>query len=1029
MMRLIVAGLLVIVFAAGAHAQGGVVKRALAVDPETQAQRIDNGGLETLDEDGFLGWRPWELGYEVDREVRRSGNFSARCHNATADEHRGMTYVVELNQTTPAPIMAEAWSRAEEVTGGLDGNYSLYLDLEYMDGTPLWGQIAPFRPGTHDWERRTVTVLPSKPVRSVSVHGIFRARTGTAWFDDFKLWELALPGGVQQFDAVPVTPGDTDAEAHRWPGAYLPVALYLRDVGAGSDFIQPAFTVTAADDGAPMLEGRVEDLELVLTATFRDLGDALRIDGHIRDLSGRDRAVSVYCGVSLDAVGWTWHHDQRTTREIEAEGRYQDWVSVGAGANRQASRFPLACVSGPEEAVAIGAPLDVPRLYRFAYEAEARELYGVVDLGLAPDTLNFPSQATFSFLLYRSDPAWGYRAALQRYYDLLPDCFTKRNDREGIWMPFVDIATVEGFEDFGFQFQEGAPNVAFDEEHGIYSFVYVEPMSHWLAMPADMERSNERALAFMRELAEGGNRQAQATRSSALENAEGDWYGGITKAPWCDGALYYLNPSPAVMGEDEEAVTKFHLDAGHIARFAENPAGARAGWRNWEQGYALAPGEGRDGSAAAKVSRTEGGPGAGASQSVLLRQTEPTPLVARVWTRSENVTGEASGNYSLYIDLKHTDGTDRWGLVVRGRTGTNDWTLLEQTIVPEKPVQSAAFHLLLRAPHTGTAWFDDAFLGEVGSDENLLRNADFEPADAPSDVVPFLDGTYIDSFEMAASTLNYRREHFAHTATPLVFDSEGRVAQMQVFNTVEFARELALRMWAEGRMMFANSTPYRFAWGAPWLDVMGTETNWAPGTTFTQERGWTGGGVYRPDGDSIMNLRRAVCHQRPYLLLLNTVFQDFRPEWVELYMKRCAFYAVFPSMFSHDASSDVYWTRPNLYNRDRPLFKKYIPVISALNAAGWEPITHARSDNPQVYVERYGKPGGPLYLTLFNDSGEEQTAAVTVEATALGLAADLRQVGEEFTGGVFELEPAAEGARLMRVTIAPEDVLVLRLGE
>ena len=300
---------------------------------------------------------------------------------------------------------------------------------------------------------------------------------------------------------------------------------------------------------------------------------------------------------------------------------------------------------------------------------------------------------------------------------------------------------------------------------------------------------------------------------------------------------------------------------------------------------------------------------------------------------------------------------------------------------------------------------------------NLLRNADFEPPDAPPDVVPFLDGTYIDSFEMAASTLNYRREHFAHTEIPLVFDSEGRVAQLQVFNTVEFARELALRMWAEGRMMFANSTPYRFAWGAPWLDVMGTETNWASG------------GRYRPNDDGTMNLRRAVCHQRPYLLLLNTVFDDFRPEWVELYMKRCAFYAVFPSMFSHDASSDVYWTRPYLYNRDRHLFKKYIPVISALNAAGWEPITHARSDNPQVYVERYGKPGGPLYLTLFNDSAEAQAATVTLEAAALGVVAESRQVSEELTGGAHELVAGPEGTRLMGVTVAPEDVIVLRLGE
>jgi hypothetical protein len=32
-------------------------------------------------------------------------------------------------------------------------------------------------------------------------------------------------------------------------------------------------------------------------------------------------------------------------------------------------------------------------------------------------------------------------------------------------MPFTDIARVPAFEDFGFAFQEGAPNVPFDDAH------------------------------------------------------------------------------------------------------------------------------------------------------------------------------------------------------------------------------------------------------------------------------------------------------------------------------------------------------------------------------------------------------------------------------------------------------------------------------------------------------------------------------------------------------------------------------------
>ena len=78
---------------------------------------------------------------------------------------RGASQTVVLNQTRPEPIVAVAWSKAEGVTGSPDTDYSLYLDLVYADGTPLWGQIAPFATGTHDWQRRQVVVLPEKPVR------------------------------------------------------------------------------------------------------------------------------------------------------------------------------------------------------------------------------------------------------------------------------------------------------------------------------------------------------------------------------------------------------------------------------------------------------------------------------------------------------------------------------------------------------------------------------------------------------------------------------------------------------------------------------------------------------------------------------------------------------------------------------------------------------------------------------------------------------------------------------------------------
>jgi len=236
---------------------------------------------------------------------------------------------------------------------------------------------------------------------------------------------------------------------------------------------------------------------------------------------------------------------------------------------------------------------------------------------------------------------------------------------------------------------------------------------------------------------------------------------------------------------------------------------------------------------------------------------------------------------------------------------------------------------------------------------------------------------------------------------------------MEVFYTIEFAREAARRMWKQGKMTFANAMPYDFPWAAAWLDVMGTESDWGPG------------GAYTPNPDSLMNYRRALCCQRPYLLLLNTAYDRFKPEWVERYMKRCAAYGFFPSMFSHNAADDRYWERPDLYNRDRPLFKKYIPVIEALGAAGWEPITYVRSGNPRVFIERFGRPGGPLYLTVFNGSDQPQQARISIDLSRLKPRASAFSL-EEILSGERLAAAVGGGTAVLQVQIGPEDLRIFK---
>ncbi len=118
---------------------------------------------------------------------------------------------------------------------------------------------------------------------------------------------------------------------------------------------------------------------------------------------------------------------------------------------------------------------------------------------------------------------------------------------------------------------------------------------------------------------------------------------------------------------------------------------------------------------------------------------------------------------------------------------------------------------------------------------------------------------------------------------------------------------------------------------------------------------------------------------------MNTRFEEFSHELTERYMKRSLAYGMFPGFFSHNASQGHYFTRPELYERDRALFKKYVPLCKLVAEAGWEPITLAHSSDNHLYVERFGN----RFLTVFNDSTERRAVTITLELKAPGAAREL----------------------------------------
>lgn len=148
-------------------------------------------------------------------------------------------------------------------------------------------------------------------------------------------------------------------------------------------------------------------------------------------------------------------------------------------------------------------------------------------------------------------------------------------------------------------------------------------------------------------------------------------------------------------------------------------------WAEWGDGFEFVAENPRSGETCIRVTNEPGERGGGAGQSLTINQQEPAPLMIAGWSRSDGVDeGEPGFQYSIYVDLRYTDGESLYMQIAPFERGTSDWHYSETIVEPEKPVASARYYVFLR-DIGGTAWFDDIFFGEPGG-ENLLRLPGFE---------------------------------------------------------------------------------------------------------------------------------------------------------------------------------------------------------------------------------------------------------------------------------------------------------------
>ena len=255
-------------------------------------------------------------------------------------------------------------------------------------------------------------------------------------------------------------------------------------------------------------------------------------------------------------------------------------------------------------------------------------------------------------------------------------------------------------------------------------------------------------------------------------------------------------------------------------------------------------------------------------------------------------------------------------------------------------------------------------------------------------VLPQADGIYLDSVSLGLSCYeNYRQEHLAASDLPLTFSAEtGKPVVLGVMSQYEFIDWLAKDLHGQSKLVHMNIFGRAHRFYAHMADVLGSEV----GSSGRRRR------LFEVESDTRSNIRRTYAYRKPVTNLLqegnyNTPVPAITHEQVEQYIKHQAFYGFYPAISSGGGEEKPgyrgwkrYFRSPELRERDRALFKQYIPLIRRINRAGWEPVTYAHTSDPKVFIERFGSwQANSLHFTLRNQSQDRRQATVRVELVKL----------------------------------------------
>ncbi len=263
--------------------------------------------------------------------------------------------------------------------------------------------------------------------------------------------------------------------------------------------VERPITGTVEQHGDRLIQTATITAGLTLTATYTAETDHIGVHVALQDATGQDRAMEVVWGLPLDLVGteeqtscspaplhpcssapWRWWDDVRHSRPISigtavadsppeyplppslswtyenvVSGVWDGWLPI--------SLYPYALVENGTRGLALAASLDSPRLVKLAYDQEKARYEARGYLGISPLATKLAGRADLSLELYRVDPAWGFRTAIDRFAARHSDWFESPRA----------MYEYAGYERAYYFSEEGAQQVLEYDQQNVFAAQYI----------------------------------------------------------------------------------------------------------------------------------------------------------------------------------------------------------------------------------------------------------------------------------------------------------------------------------------------------------------------------------------------------------------------------------------------------------------------------------------------------------------------------------------------------------------------------